>query len=38
MITCLPQGQITSATSLFEAQRFLFVNQYGTVILKQDAN
>ena len=36
IITCFPQEQLTSATSEFLDQRFLFVNTYGCVILRKD--
>jgi hypothetical protein len=32
IITCMPQSPLTSATRLFDGQRFLFVNSYGCVI------
>ena len=35
IITCFPQAAITSATSMFEGQRFLFVNEHGCVIQRQ---
>ena len=38
IITCYPQSFVTSATNIFENQRFLFVNQYGTVIQKIEIN
>lgn len=34
MITCFPQDQISTATSLFDQKQFAFVNLYGYIILK----
>jgi hypothetical protein len=36
VITCLPQTTITSATSIFDGQRFLFVNPHGCVLQKYE--
>ena len=36
IITCLPQAPVTSSTSVFEGQRFLFANEHGCVIERQE--
>ena len=38
IITCYPQSSVTSATTFFDNQRFMFVNQYGTVVQKIEVN
>jgi hypothetical protein len=38
IITCMPQHPLTSATSTFDHQRFLFVNSYGCVLERQETD